>query len=333
MKIGPSAYQFEGVYLADTATVVGPREGQGPLSSCFDKIYEDLRLDEKSFEKAEIAMQKDVLDILFKKTSELESNIDLIFAGDLINQVVITNYSLREYDIPFCGLYGACSTSVLSLIMAGILVDGQKAKKVMTLTSSHNSASERQFRNPTEYGGAKGPTATFTVTGACASLVVSKKTKIKIARATIGKVVDVEFKDQFDMGRAMAPAACETILNHMKEFNLTPDYYDLIVTGDLSFYGAEIVQKILNEKFGITKNYSDCGLMIYDRDNQEVFAGGSGCACCGVVTYGHIKKELEKGNLKRVLVCATGALMNADMTLQKESIPSICHAVALEVEE
>lgn len=332
MKIGPSSYEFSGVYLKDTATVVGPLEAAGPLSKYFDKTYKDLRLDEKSFEKAEMAMQKDALDILFKKTLELESNIDVIFAGDLINQVVITNYTLRDYNIPFCGLYGACSTSVLGLIMASIVVDGQKAKKVITLTSSHNGASERQFRNPTEYGGAKEPSATFTVTGACSSLVVSQKSKIKIARATMGKIVDVEFTDQFDMGRAMAPAACETILNHMKEFNLKPDYYDLIVTGDLSYFGADIVRQVLEEKFGVVKNYNDCGLMIYDRNKQEVFAGGSGCACCGVVSYGYIKQELEKGNLKKVLICATGALMNSDMTLQKESIPSICHAVALEVE-
>lgn len=331
MKIGKNSFAWNNAYLCQTATVCGPKESKGPLNSYFDRSFSDLRMDEDSFEQAEIKLQRTALDILFSKTLELESNIDLVFAGDLINQDVITNYTLRNYDIPFCGLYGACSTSVLSLIMASLVVDSNNANKVIAMTSSHNSSSERQFRNPTEYGGAKNETSTFTVTGACAALVTSKQSKIKIARGTIGKVIDVDFMDGFDMGRAMAPAACETLLSHFDDFNINPDYYDLIVTGDLSFFGSQIVQEILNLEYGKITNYTDCGLLIYDRNKQDVFAGGSGCACCGIVSYGYIFKEMLNGKYKRVLICATGALMNTDMTLQKESIPAVAHAIGLEV--
>ncbi len=331
MKHGNHSYTFENVYLNNTGTAVGPREGLGPLAKSFDKIYDSLRMDEDSFEQAEIKLQRTALDVLFSKTLELERNIDIAFAGDLVNQDVISNYTLRNYDIPFCGVYGACSTSVLSMLMGSLTIDGNNAKKVISMTSSHNATSERQFRNPTEYGGAKNITSTFTVSGACAALLSTKKSKIKITKGTIGKVIDVEFKDSTDMGRAMAPAACETLLQHFDDFKAKPSDYDLIVTGDLSTFGKEIVQNVLDIEFGTVTNYNDCGLMIYDLDNQQVFAGGSGCACCGVVSYGYIFKEMLEGRLKKVLICATGALMNTNMSLQKESIPAVAHAIVWEV--
>lgn len=330
MKIGKQSFEFKNVYLNETATAVGPLENEGPLGHYFDTSFKDLRMKQKSFEQAEIKLQTTVINQLLGKAGYLDTDIDLILAGDLINQEVISNYSLRKFNIPFCGVYGACSTSMLSIAMAGLIIDGGNADKIITMTSSHNLTSERQFRNPNEYGGAKVGTTTFTVTGACAGLISNKKSKIQVKRATMGRIIDVDFTDSMDMGRAMAPAAIETLLTHFEDFKVDPKEYDLILTGDLSLYGSEIVSQVMSEKFGEFSNYSDCGLLIYDRNKQKVFAGGSGCACCGVVSYGYVKKMLENGELNRVLICATGALMNTDMTLQKESIPGVCHAVVLE---
>ncbi len=331
MKKGIQSIVFNNVYINETATVVGPVEGRGPLKTYFDKVYHDLRLDQESFEKAEIMFQKDAIKILLQKSLEIEANIDYVMAGDLINQDAISNYALRDYSIPFIGIFGACSTSVLGVINGANYIEAQSAKKVITMTSSHNLSAERQFRNPVEYGGAKNDTTTFTVSGASACLLSDKEDKIKVTGATIGKVIDVGFKDATDMGRAMAPAAIETLITHFNDFNTNPSDYDLILTGDLSLYGSEIVRKMLNERYQSVSNYNDCGNLIFNRQKDEVFAGGSGCACCGVVSFGYIKKLLLDGRYKKVLICATGALLNTNLSLQKESIPCIAHAIVLEV--
>jgi stage V sporulation protein AD len=217
-----------------------------------------------------------------------------------------------------------------SLALGALLVDGGYANRVIAAVSSHNATAERQFRYPTEYGGQKPDTATFTVTGAGAALVSSESSDIKITAATIGKVVDLGIKDPFDMGSAMAPAAADTIAAHLKEMNVAADEYDLIATGDLSGVGAPIVKMLLKEQgIDISNNHRDCGLMIY-RPDQPVFAGGSGCACSAVVTYGYILDEIRKGNLNKVLMVATGALLSPVMVQQKESIPTVAHAVVLE---
>lgn len=330
MKVKDFSYSFNDVFLENCASVSGPLEKKGPLGNFFDRSYKTLRLNKKSFEQAEIKMQKDVLDILLSKNLDIKDDIDIIFAGDLINQDAISNYSLRNILRPTCSLYAACANSCLTMILSSIFVDSKNAKKAVAITSSHNLTSERQFRNPIEYAGPKANTTTFTVSGACAFLISDNKSSVKITKATMGSVIDVGFKNVYDMGRAMAPSACETLINHFNDFNTTPSDYDLIVTGDLGYYGAKIVHDVLEKRYGTIKNYNDCGLMIFDRFNQDVFAGGSGCACSGLVASSYIYDQIKKGIYKKVLICATGALINSDMSLQKESMPCISHAILWE---
>lgn len=325
--------QFCDVYINETSTICGPKEEEGPLSDFFDLRLGSLRMDQKSFEKAEIYMQKEALSILLNKSSLVKEEVDVAFGGDLLNQEVASSYTFRDFKIPFVGIYGACSTSVLAIIMCGIYLNSNNNGKAVAITSSHNATSERQFRNPNEYGGAKADTVTSTVTGCGAALLSHKKSHVKLTKAMIGKIIDLNQKNMFDMGRAMAPAACETLIEFFNETNTTPDDYDLILTGDLSKFGSNIVQNILDERYGEVDNYNDCGLMIYNVKNQKVFAGGSGCACCALVSYGFIIQQMNKGIYNKVLIAATGALMNTTMTLQKESIPGISHIILLEREE
>ncbi len=329
--LGRQTWKFgEKVFLNSTGTAVGPMESEGPLGAMFDVKYNELHCNEKNWELAERRLMEDSITSCLNKAKLSNEDINFFLAGDLLNQVVTANYVARANEIPFLGVFGACSTSMESLAVGAALVDGGYANRVVAAVSSHNATAERQFRYPTEYGGQKPDTATFTVTGAGAALVSREPSSIKITAATIGKVKDFGIKDPFDMGSAMAPAAADTIAAHLKETGNDPDYYDLIVTGDLSAVGSPIVKLLLSEQgVDISKNHRDCGLMMY-RPDQEVFAGGSGCACSAVVTYGHLVKELQSGNLNRILVVATGALLNPTMMQQKESIPTIAHGVVLE---
>lgn len=334
MRKGRRSYEFIKVYLTETYTVCGPLEFEGPLGIYFDKHYDDLYLDNKSFENAEISMQHDAVNGVLLKKNLMEANIDLAMGGDLVNQDIISNYTMRDFDIPFIGMYGACSNSMLICMNASVYVDSGNANMVVGLTSSHNSTSERQFRNPIEYGGARVSTQTYTVTGAASFIISNKPSEIKITGGTIGRIIDIGFKDGLDMGRAMAPAAIESLFDYFNDFNKTPADFDLILTGDLSLYGSEIVYKALTDKFGLIKNYNDCGNLIYRKNqNISIMAGGSGCACMGITAFGYIYKEMKKRNLKRVLLCSTGALMNTDILLQGETIPCIAHVIAMEVEE
>lgn len=318
------------VYLNSTGTAVGPMESEGPLGALFDVKYNDLHCNEKNWELAERRLMEDSIASCLSKAKLTNDDINFFLAGDLLNQVVTANYVARGNEIPFLGIFGACSTSMESLAVGAALVDGGFAQRVVAAVSSHNATAERQFRYPTEYGGQKPDTATFTVTGAGAALISNEPSPIRITSATIGRVQDLGIKDPFDMGSAMAPAAADTIMTHLKETGMAAEDYDLIVTGDLSAVGAPIVKMLLKEKgIDVSNNHRDCGLMVY-RPDQEVFAGGSGCGCSAVVTYGHLVKELMSGSLKRILVVATGALLNPTMIQQKESIPTIAHAVALE---
>ncbi|KSU85638.1 MULTISPECIES: stage V sporulation protein AD [Fictibacillus] len=332
MKLqGRQTWKFgDKVFLNSTGTAVGPMESEGPLGSLFDVRYNDLHCNEKNWELAERRLMEDSIASCLNKAKLTNDDINFFLAGDLLNQVVTANYVARGNEIPFLGVFGACSTSMESLAVGAALVDGGFAQRVVAAVSSHNATAERQFRYPTEYGGQKPDTATFTVTGAGAALISSEPSSVRITSATIGKVHDLGIKDPFDMGSAMAPAAADTIMAHLKETGMAPEEYDLIVTGDLSGVGAPIVKMLLKEKgIDVSGNHRDCGLMVY-RPDQEVFAGGSGCGCSAVVTYGHLIKELNSGSLKRILVVATGALLNPTMIQQKESIPTIAHAVALE---
>ena len=329
-KCGMSSFIFENVYLNETATIVGPKEYLGPLRYYFDKYYNNLDCNEDSWEKAEMRLQTDAIKLVMEKQSLNDNDISLIFSGDLNNQIAVSSYVMRKFNICHVGMYGACSTSVLSLINGSVFVDSGIKDYVGCLTSSHNSTSERQFRYPTEYGGQKPDSLTSTVTGAGIGLISNKKSLVKITSATIGKVIDVNLKDPLDLGRTMAPAAVFTLKEHLKDLDIDPSYYDLILTGDLSKYGSEIFIKCLKEISINLNNHNDCGLLVYDINNQDVFAGGSGCACCAVIMYSYVYKKLLNKELNRVLIIATGALMNPVMTSQKESIPSIAHAIALE---
>lgn len=329
-KCGMSSFIFENVYLNETATIVGPKEYLGPLRYYFDKYYNNLDCNEDSWEKAEMRLQTDAIKLVMEKLNLNDNDIGLIFSGDLNNQIAVSSYVMRKFNICHVGMYGACSTSVLSLINGSVFVDSGIKDYVGCLTSSHNSTSERQFRYPTEYGGQKPDSLTSTVTGAGIGLISNKKSLVKITSATIGKVIDVNLKDPLDLGRTMAPAAVFTLKEHLQDLDIDPSYYDLILTGDLSKYGSEIFIKCLKEISININNHNDCGLLVYDINNQDVFAGGSGCACCAVVMYSYVYKKLLNKELNRVLIIATGALMNPVMTSQKESIPSIAHAIALE---
>lgn len=270
------------------------------------------------------------INIALDKAKLSSNDINTFIAGDLLNQNVTANYVAREFQFPFLCMFGACSTSMETLATASALVDGEFSNYVVASTSSHNATAERQFRYPTEYGGQKPDTATFTVTGSGTVIIGRKKSNIKITSATIGKVQDLGINDPFDMGSAMAPAAADTITQHFKDLGTMPTDYDLIVTGDLSSVGKPICEQMVKEEgYDISTNYNDCGLMLF-KEEQEVFAGGSGCGCSAVVTYGHLFNELQKGTYKKILVVATGALMSPTMIQQKETIPTIAHGVVFE---
>lgn len=319
-----------GIFIKGTGTSVGPLEKAGPMGEYFDRDHEDNYCGEKNWESAEQRLLDDAITLSIAKSGLTNEDIDLVLTGDLINQNVISNYVMRDFDIPFLGMYGACSTSMQTLLTAALLINNGQFQHIVSAASSHNSSAERQFRYPTEYGGPKPDTMTYTVTGAGASVVSSDKSDIKITSVTIGRVIDSKQNNPNDMGSAMAPAASDTIIRHLKDLDIKPSYYDMIVTGDLSKVGSKILLEIMKEEgYDIENIHDDCGMLIYS-DDQPVFAGGSGCACCAVVTYGYIKNLLDINKIKRVLVVATGALLNPVMILQKETIPCIAHAVAFE---
>ncbi|MGL4819334.1 MAG: stage V sporulation protein AD [Bacilli bacterium] len=323
-----TTWEFKhGVYVQSSGTAVGPMEGEGPLKDDYDFHFDDLHCGEESWEKAERALMMKSIDVALQKACIEKEQIDVLAGGDLMNQIITTTFSSRIYQIPTIGMFAACATSMLSLATVSALVDADFAKHALAVTSSHNATAEKQFRYPTEYGSQKPATATFTVTGAGAVLVSKKKSPIRVVRATIGREVDYGCSNPLDMGSAMAPAAFSTFKTHFANTNTTWRDYDLVVTGDLSLVGSNILRELFREEgANIDDVYNDCGLLVYFT-TQEAFAGGSGCACSAVVTYGHLFNEMKKGTYKRILVGATGALMNPTTVAQKETIPVICHAV------
>ncbi|MEK3808199.1 stage V sporulation protein AD [Bacillus sp. FSL H8-0547] len=328
---GKQTWVFENpVYVQSSGTAVGPKEADGPLGSGFDKTYDNLHCNEDNWELAERRLMEDAIDFALKKGNFTKEDIDFFLAGDLLNQNVTANYTARHNKIPFLCMFGACSTSMETLAVSSALVDGGFANRVLAATSSHNATAERQFRYPTEYGGQKPKTAQSTISGSGAVIVSRDESDIRITSATIGSVADLGITDPFDMGSAMAPAAADTIAQHFKDLNVSPAEYDLIATGDLASVGSPILKDLLKEEgFDVYANHNDCGIMIY-RPDQNVFAGGSGCGCSAVVTYSHLFNEMRNGNLKKVMVVATGALLSPTMIQQKESIPTIAHAVVFE---
>ena len=323
-------FKFKNIFLLDSIVIAGKLEGNGPLNKYFDYISD---FKEDSFENSEIAMLTQSIDMLFEKMNLKVENIDIAIGGELSNQLTTTSYTLRKLPISLIGIYAACSTITLGIGVAGLVLANESVKNALVFTSSNNQSAERQFRNPVEYGGEKEETQTFTSTIAASTIISKEKSNISISAFTLGKVIDIGFTDPMDFGRAMAPAAIETLFEHFKNQNKTPQDYDLILTGDLSKYGYQIVKKALLDKYNYSKNYNDCGLMLYDIENQNVFAGGSGPGTSAAVLLSYIKKEMLAKKLKKVLICATGALMNPTMINQKNSIPCIAHAIELEVIE
>ncbi|UOQ93640.1 stage V sporulation protein AD [Halobacillus shinanisalinarum] len=321
------------VYIQSTGTVVGPLEGAGPLHNLFDYSYDDLHCGETNWELAERRLMSDAVHYCLQKAGIDQTSIDLLLTGDLLNQNVTGNYVARQLGIPLLGMFGACSTSMETLATGAALIEAGYAKQAIAAVSSHNATAERQYRYPTEYGGQKPKTATFTVTGSGAALLSTQPSPIRVEAATIGRVVDYGTNDPFDLGSAMVPAAWSTIKAHFEDMGRVPSDYDVIATGDLSSVGTPILRDMLkNDGYDVADVHDDCGLMVYHSD-QPVFSGGSGCACSAVVTYGKLIDDLKQGKYKRILVVATGALMNPMMIQQKETIPCIAHGVVLTKED
>ncbi len=316
--------------IASFASVAGKKEGQGPLASYFDLVENDTKFGQKSWEKAESQMQILALEAALKKKDWQTKDLDVIFAGDLLNQCVGSSFSLRASGSPFYGLYGACSTMAESLSLAAVMVDGGYARRAAAMTSSHFASAERQYRTPLVYGGQRTPTAQWTVTGAGCILVQPEGEGPYVQAATTGIIADYGIKDANNMGAAMAPAAYETIRAHLQDLNLEASDYDLIVTGDLGVLGKEIVADLfLKDGAPLGNIYDDCGTMIYDIEEQDVHSGGSGCGCSASVLCGYLLKNMQQGKWERILFCGTGALLSPVSTQQGESIPTVCHAVTI----
>ena len=333
-RIGSQTVRFDTrPVILSHAAVVGKKEGQGPLRQDFDYIAEDNRLNQKTWEKAESRLQELALDCARRKLGEGSRELDVLFAGDLLNQCISSSFAARGTKIPFLGLYGACSTMAEGLLLAAASVDAGFARQAAALTSSHFASAERQYRFPLGYGGQRTPTAQWTVTGAGCCIVGRGADRPFLDCATVGRVEDLGIRDANNMGAAMAPAAISTLCAHFADTGRTPADYDLIVTGDLGRLGKQItMEQLALEGYDLSGNYEDCGVLMFDCDRQDVHAGGSGCGCSASVLCGHLLKRMERGQLRRLLFCATGALLSPVSSWQGESIPGICHAVSIRME-
>ncbi len=331
-KIGKQTIKLENPpKIISTYSIVGPKEGEGPLGGYFHKILDDDTLGQDSFEKAESEMMYTAIKSAISNANLKEEDIDYLFAGDLLNQITSSSFAARELNIPFIGLYGACSTMSESLSVASLFLDGGFGNYVIASTSSHFSSAERQFRFPLEYGCQRCPTCQWTVTGSGAVVLGKNGHFPEVTYVTTGLVKDYGVKDANNMGAAMAPAAVDTIYNHFKDTGRTPKDYDVIATGDLGKVGKEITTKLLLDYgYDVKDNYVDCGDLIFDDEKQKTDSGGSGCGCSAVVTCGYFYKKLMKKEIKSLLLVSTGALMSTTSSLQGESIPGIAHAVAIE---
>lgn len=312
--------------ITSFASVVGKKEGEGPLAEYFDEINDDTTLGEKTWEKSESRLQKNAVARALAKGSLTSKDIDVMFAGDLLNQCISSSFGLRELAIPFCGLYGACSTMAESLCLASLFADNGLAKHALAVTSSHFCSAERQFRYPLEYGGQRTPTAQWTVTGSGAAIVSESGDGPYVKGVTIGIINDMGITDINNMGAAMAPAAADTIKRYLKATSTSPTDYDNIITGDLGYVGSELLIELLQrDKIDISKQHNDCGKMIFNPTDQDVHAGGSGCGCSASVLCSFILQQLKAKKVSNLLFVATGALMSTVSMEQGESIPAIAH--------
>ncbi len=312
------------------ASIVGNKESKGPIGDYFDEVISDGYNKQKTWDQAQIKMTSDLLDSLLDKAKLSKDDIDCLIAGDLLNQMVASNFAVRDFPTPFLGVYGACSTMIEAVAIGGVMIDGGGVNQIIAFTSSHYQATERQYRTPNEYGDKYPPFKQRTVTGAGGVIMSNTQGGVQLREATLGKVVDLGVADPRDMGSAMAPAAADTLLQHFEDTGRDPSYYDLILTGDLGELGKKLTKELLEETgCHLGDNYDDCGVLIYNS-KQKVGAGGSGCGCSAVVLASYVLPQLMYGHLKRVLILGTGALLNPTLSLQGETIPSIAHAVTLE---
>jgi len=313
--------------------VVGKIEGEGPLGSEFDYIHTDELLGKESFEQAESELQHDAVERLLYKASLTPDSIDMIIAGDLLNQCTASTFGLKGFGIPLCCMFGACSTMALTLATASLFVDSGACGRAIACTSSHFCTAERQFRQPLEYGGQRPQSAQRTVTGAGASLICAHRSDcLSVKAITYGTVADLEIKDANNMGAAMAPAAADTIYKYLSDTGTSPADYSKIVTGDLGFVGSQLLGELMMKDYNldISSVHEDCGKLIFDRETQDTHSGGSGCGCSATVLNTHYMRLLNSGGLDKILFVATGALMSPTTSLQGETIPSIAHLVLIE---
>lgn len=332
-KTGKSSIEFDNPpYICECASVVGQKEGEGPLGSYFDEIVKDPMAGKNTWEEAESEFQKRVVDVLLRKSGLQKGDIRYLFSGDLLGQLIATSFGIQTFEIPLFGLYGACSTMGESMSLGASFVAAGYAENVIAMTSSHFASAEKQFRYPLEYGNQRPLSATWTVTGSGGVIISSKQCgPCRIKGITTGKIVDYGITDSFNMGAAMAPAACDVIYNHFMDFDIGPEYYDAIYTGDLGYVGQKILIELMETKgFDISKKHMDCGIEIFDRETQDTHAGGSGCGCSATTLGAKIIREISEGKLHKVLFVPTGALLSTTSYNEGQSVPGIAHAVSIE---
>ena len=320
--------KFNNVYIKNSFSLAGPVEKQGSIKD-YDLVMDDYYFQAKTFEQAEIKMQKTVIDNLLNRSKLINSEVDLLVSGDLSNQISVSSYAASNYSIPFFGVYSACASFVQSLITGADFLDNKKKGNVICVTSSHNLHAEKQFRFPIEYGAPKPTTTTFTATGAVACLLTKEQTNIKIESYTIGKVIDMGCKDASHMGAVMAPAAANVIMSHLTELERDINYYDLILTGDLGCIGSKILSEFLKRAYGLKmKQHLDAGCELYLKSQEETYAGASGPVALPLYLFNKVLKQKKK---QKILIVGTGSLHNPFFVNQKLSIPAVAHAVSLEV--
>lgn len=329
------------VYILDSGSIVGTKEGQGPLGLLFDRVGEDDMFGCKTWEDAESSLQKEAVRLALEKSGLKPEDIQLMFAGDLLGQSIATSFGIVTYQIPLLGVYGACSTCGATLTLGVMSVAGGFAERVVSVTSSHFASAEKEFRFPLDYGSQRPLSASWTVTGsgafvlgseeAAAQLAAGKKPRARITGLTVGEIVDYGLKDSMNMGACMAPAAASTLERHFSDYNSQPEDYDKIITGDLGKVGQRVLIDLLRDKsYDISAQHMDCGIEIYDGDSQDTHAGGSGCGCSAVTLSAYILKQLEEGNWKKVLFLPTGALLSKTSFNEGKSVPGIAHALVIE---
>lgn len=343
-RVGQRSIQFlKPPHVAATASVVGKKEGEGPLHTYFDRIDETDLFGGQSWEDAESSMQRQAVELAIQKAGYKTEDMHYILAGDLLGQLIASSFGIAQTNIPFLGIYGACSTMGEGLLVSAMLVEAGFAERTVNVTSSHFASAEKEFRFPLGYGNQRPLAATWTVTGSGAVVLVSEEEaqkrkqnvqaekEVLITEATVGKIVDYGVKDKSNMGACMAPAAADTIEAHLCDFKRTPQDYDKIITGDLGAVGKEILLQLLQEKgFDATKVHEDCGMLIYDNEWQDTHSGGSGCGCSAATFASYLLNELREGNWRRILFVPTGALLSPVSSNEGMTIPGIAHAVVVE---